>query len=220
MNSNVFTWCQKPIWTHQQLHDVFGSSFSETQAVAERRLYIVAGWGGRARRYHTMHQQTLAHLSWTNSRAHLYHGRTNSGTGSGQMSTRRYRPRGPRWGPGGARPPPTSLATFPGIFSELTRYNFHVAGAAIVLSQSCVVKGWCWWILSTLTTRCTPTLLQQLSLVTIGGIWHDSSLWKSKFGNFIKWFLVTWSKQPIFLQMLSSSPKPNWFTKSGEQIMW
>ena len=24
---------------------MFGSSFSETQAVAERRLYIVAGWG-------------------------------------------------------------------------------------------------------------------------------------------------------------------------------
>ena len=129
------------VWTHQQLHDVFGSSFSETQAVAERGLYIVAGWGGRARSYHTMHPQTLAHLSWTNSRTQLYHGRTNSGTGSGQMSMRRYRPRGPRWGPGGARPPPTSLATFPGIFSELTRYNFHVAGAAIVLSQSYVVKG-------------------------------------------------------------------------------
>ena len=42
-NRNLFTW---PLWTHQQLHDVFGSSFSETQAVAERGLYIVAGWVG------------------------------------------------------------------------------------------------------------------------------------------------------------------------------
>ena len=80
---------------------------------------------------------TLFHLGWTNSRAQPYHGWTNSQTGEPNVNA----PVPPEGALLGAWQGPLHLATFPGIFSELTRYNFHVAGAAIVLSQSSVVKG-------------------------------------------------------------------------------
>ena len=51
---------------------------------------------------------------------------TDELSGSGAKCQRAGAARGPCWGPG-----PLHLATFPRIFSVLTRYNFHMAGAAL-----------------------------------------------------------------------------------------
>ena len=133
-----------------------------------------SGLGGRARRYNTMDAPTLFHLGWTNSRAHLYHGWTNCGRG-GSKCQRAGTARGGLLGPGRA---PYITPAFPGIFSKLTRYNFHVAGPAIVLSRSNVVKEWF-----------RPHAFETTFPVTIG-IVVFSSFWMSKFGNFIKRLLT------------------------------
>ena len=110
--------------THQQLHDVFGSSFSETQAVDERRLYIVVAWCGRGRRtVPRMRELQCILVGRILARYDSMHRRTFRQWG--EMSTRRCRPRAllGAW-------PPTSCHISPNIFRQ-ARYNFHMTGAAL-----------------------------------------------------------------------------------------
>ena len=110
--------------THQQLHDVFGSSFSETQAVDERRLYIVvAGVGEGGEQCHGCGNFSA---SWSDGFSRATIPCTDELSGSGAKCQRAGAARGPCWGPG-----PLHLATFPRIFSVLARYNFHMTGAAL-----------------------------------------------------------------------------------------
>ena len=118
--------------THQQLHDVFGSSFSETQAVDERRLYIVVAWCGRGRRtVPRMRELQCILVGRILARYDSMHRRTFRQWG--EMSTRRCRPRAllGAW-------PPTSCHISPNIFRPGKIQLPHDRGS-IVLSLSNII---------------------------------------------------------------------------------